>query len=275
VTSQWPAGGHRDLTAFRPEVAEAAGHRLLAPIHRTPLIDTVIRRLRDLIQSGEYGPGQRLPSERALKDELGVGRSTIREALRALEALGLIVLHQGKGAFVAELEGDGTADPPFSDWPSNYRWDIDTIVEARLAIEPRAAAIAALGRTSHDLSEMERNLEAFEFGARQADLSSMVLADVALHEAIAKCANPILASVLESLSVQGMRSRHTSLARPERWERVIPRHRGIYDAIVEQDPSAAAERMESHILDFAHELGVKVTLYRLYPLSSNANITNE
>jgi GntR family transcriptional repressor for pyruvate dehydrogenase complex len=265
-----PADG---LAAVRQEdgrLVDPAGARILAPIHRTPLIDMVIRRLRDLIQSGEYGPGQKLPSERVLKDELGVGRSTIREALRALEALGLIVMHQGKGAFVAAPETDRPVDPPFSDWPPTYRWEIDTIVEARLAIETRAAALAALKRTSEDLAEMEHNLEAFELAGRQADLSSMVLADVALHEAIARCANPILASVLASLSVQGMRSRHISLARPERWQPVISRHRAIYDAIDARDAPAAAERMESHILDFAQELGVNVTPFRAYESNSSS-----
>jgi GntR family transcriptional repressor for pyruvate dehydrogenase complex len=220
----------------------------------------VIGWLRGLLESGQYTPGDKLPSERVLREELGVGRSTVREALSALEALGLIELQQGRGAFV---RGDRSeeATPPFADWPRSYAWEIEDIVDARLAVEPRAAGLAALRRTSADLDTLRRHLDDFTAAVAENDLSSLVLADVAFHDAIAECANAIFISMLRSLRVQGIKSRHTSLARTERWTRVARRHESIYDAIAAGDAHAAAARMERHLLDFASELGVKVARF--------------
>jgi len=83
----------------------------------------------------------------------------------------------------------------------------------------------------------------------------VVLADVEFHEAIVECANPVLASLLKSIR----RSRTTSLPRRERWETVHGRYEAIYDAIAAGDAEQAAERMESHLLEFARELGVKAS----------------
>ncbi|MEA2583142.1 MAG: GntR family transcriptional regulator, transcriptional repressor for pyruvate dehydrogenase complex [Thermomicrobiales bacterium] len=229
----------------------------------TRLKDCVIERLQDLVASGRYPPGSKLPSERELRDEFGVGRSTVREGLRALEAVGLIELQQGRGAFVRDRVDD--ADPakaPFADWPSSYEWSIEDIVEARLTVETRAAGLAALRRTDDDLAEMLRQLDAFQAASEASDLSALVLADIAFHDAIAKCGNQIFVSLLKSLRALGVRSRRTSLAQPERWPTVMRRHKSIYEAIVLGEPHTAAQRMERHLLDFARELGVDVPMYR-------------
>jgi GntR family transcriptional regulator, transcriptional repressor for pyruvate dehydrogenase complex len=230
---------------------------------RAQLKDAVVERLRDLIESGRYPPGSKLPSERELRDEFGVGRSTVREGLRMLEALGVIELQQGRGAFVrTETDPASTSSSPFADWPRSYKWTIEEVVEARLTVESRAAGLAALRRTKDDLAEMRKHLEAFEAAAQERDLDALVIADVAFHDSIANCGNAFLASVLRSLREQGVRSRHTSLGDDSRWPSVIRRHESIYDAIVLGEPETAAERMERHLLDFARELGVDVPMYR-------------
>jgi GntR family transcriptional repressor for pyruvate dehydrogenase complex len=235
---------------------------LLVRIERTPLIEAVFGHLRDLVDSGRYGPGSKLPSERVLRAHLGVGRSTVREALRALEALGLIELQQGRGAFVRASGARGSATgPPFADWPRSYGWKIEDIVETRLAVEPRAAGLAALRRTDAELLAMRRHLDAFRAAMDSGDVSSLVLADVAFHDAIAGCANAVFASILKSLRVEGIRSRHTSLAQRDRWATVMRRHESIYDAIAEGDARAAAHRMQRHLLDFARELAVDLPTF--------------
>lgn len=241
----------------------AAAERALSPIPRVPLTESVIHRLRDLVSSGRYQPGDKLPSERVLREELGVGRSTVREALRALEVLGLIELRQGSGAFVRAGDGEASSGPPFADWADRHRWRIEESVEARIAIEPEAAALAALKRDESDLQRMREQLDAFELALANQDLTTMVLADVALHEAIAAAGNPLLASILRSMSVQGVDSRRTSLARSDRRGSVAGRHRAIVDAIEEADPRLAARTMELHLVDFATELGVEVPAHRL------------
>ena len=78
---------------------------LIQAIDRTPLVTKVMERVRALIEDGSFPPHTKLPSERELQQSFGVGRSTVREALRALEALGVIELRQGRGAFVRDIGG--------------------------------------------------------------------------------------------------------------------------------------------------------------------------
>jgi GntR family transcriptional regulator, transcriptional repressor for pyruvate dehydrogenase complex len=233
--------------------------QVLEPIQRTPLIEEVVTRLRELIESDRFVAGDRLPSERSLSEALRVGRSTIREALRTLEALGLIELRQGRGAFVSakSLRADG--ELPFADWPRGYRWRIADVIEARVEIERGAAALAARRRSTRDLERMQAALDGFTEATARGDLSALVLADVAFHDAVAESANPVLASMLRSMRSHGIRSRSTSLRRRERWETVHERHEAIYEAIAARDSESAAQRMENHLLDFARELGVNVS----------------
>jgi DNA-binding FadR family transcriptional regulator len=233
--------------------------RVLEPIQRMPLIEEVTGRLRELIDSDRYHAGDRLPSERSLSEDLRVGRSTIREALRTLEALGLIELRQGRGAFVQAKDGSADEEFPFADWSRSYRWRIADVLEARVAIEQAAAALAARRRRDDDLTTMRTALDAFETAAASGGLSALVLADLEFHEAIVECANPVLASLLKSMRSYGIRSRTTSLRRRERWETVRERHEAIYDAIAAGDAEQAAQRMESHLLEFARELGVNAS----------------
>jgi GntR family transcriptional regulator, transcriptional repressor for pyruvate dehydrogenase complex len=232
-----------------------------ASSERTRPKDAVIEHLRELVDSGRYPPGSKLPSERELRDELGVGRSTVREGLRALEAVGLIELQQGRGAFVRGDAG-GPTPSPYADWTRTQEWPIEDVVEARLTVEPRAAGLAALRRSRADLDEMRRQLDMFEAALGADDVEALVAADITFHDVIAGCGNRVLASVVRSLREPGAQSRRTSLADRERWPRVARRHESIYEAIVLGEPERAAERMERHLLDFARELGIDVPMYR-------------
>jgi GntR family transcriptional repressor for pyruvate dehydrogenase complex len=229
----------------------------LEPIERVPVTARVVERLKELIASHEYAPGSRLPSERELRELLGVGRSTIREALRGLEALGMIELRQGVGAYVRDLHGDVDDGPGFAAWPRKYRIGIESMLVARLAIEPPAAALAAINRSQAQLEKIGEQLAAFSRAIAADDLAALALADVAFHDEIARAGDPLLAQMLESVEVLSIRSRRTSLARHERRPSVYARHERIYEAICAGDAAAASKAMSSHLLDFAKELGIK------------------
>jgi GntR family transcriptional regulator, transcriptional repressor for pyruvate dehydrogenase complex len=229
-------------------------HPSLPRVERQSTVTAVMETLRGLVDSADYPTGAKLPSERVLREQLGVGRSTVREALRALEALGLIELRQGEGAFVADPALRSPANG-FSSWPMTD-WDITAVVEARLAIEPDAAAAAALRCTAADLAVVSRHLEEFEDATEADDLPRMALADTAFHDSIVAIANPVLASFLESVRVSGIRSRTTSLGKRARRATVVERHRRIYKALHDRDATAAHRAMQSHLFDFATELGL-------------------
>jgi GntR family transcriptional repressor for pyruvate dehydrogenase complex len=232
---------------------------LLAKIDRTPLVATVMDRITAYMRSEHMEEGARLPSERELRAYLSVGRSTVREALKALQALGLVHIRQGAGVFA----GSSQALPAAAEQPSAAPGDVagddwsqlGPIVEARLAIEPYAAGLAAQRRTDDQLSALTDELARFDAAMARDDKRALVMADVNFHAAIAEIGNPVLAHILRDLGVLLIKSRYLSLNRVERRGGVAHRHRAIYEAIADRDAALASEAMAAHLTDFIHELG--------------------
>ncbi|WP_254409055.1 FadR/GntR family transcriptional regulator [Streptomyces sp. AC495_CC817] len=162
-------------------------------IQRTPLADQAADLLLDRIRSGEWELGQKLPGETTLAPQLGVGRSTVREAIRQLAGRGVLATRQGSGVFVTAL------DVP-EDWDAVLRRaDIVSIIEARIAIESEAAALAAERRTAADVRAIRRALDARAVAT--ASLEEHVDADTAFHRSIVVAAhNPILLELFDGLT---------------------------------------------------------------------------
>ena len=210
-------------------------------IDRIPLITTVMERIQRLIEERDVGVGERIPSERQLREGFGVGRSTVREALRALEALGVVEVVQGRGAFVRQRPVaedrvvNSSVDNLSFDW-----FQLGAVVEARSMLETESARLAALRRTDAELSRMKAALKSFHAAMRKKDLPGLVVADLEFHQAIAEAANPVLAHCLRSMGVLIVKSRQISLRRPERHASVEARHHEVYDAIAGGDAAGAA-----------------------------------
>ncbi|WP_327353306.1 FadR/GntR family transcriptional regulator [Streptomyces sp. NBC_01304] len=155
--------------------------------HARPLVEQTADRLRDRIAAGEWPVGNRLPGETDLAKELGVGRSTVRESLRALTSEGLVQPRQGAGVFVMATE-------PVADWPTRLRKAaVADVHEVRLLIEVQAAALAAERRTPEDLDALDATLAAGHAAAHGADF--------ALHAAVVRAAhNPVLADLFDELA---------------------------------------------------------------------------
>ncbi|GGS72392.1 FadR/GntR family transcriptional regulator [Nonomuraea spiralis] len=158
----------------------------LGALRPSPLVDQAVQHLREQITGGHWPVGTRLPGENALAKTLGVGRSTVREALRALAGAGLVQARQGSGVFVIASE-------PVQDWATRLRRAaISDVYEVRMMVETQAARLAAARRTDEDVAAMEAALQARERAA-DADDAAFVDADIALHAAIVAAAgNPVL-----------------------------------------------------------------------------------
>ena len=226
----------------------------LAPVRRTTLSGEVAARLAEVIRSGELAPGSRLPSERELGSRFGVGRTSIREAMRILQATGLVTVRPGDGIFVAEsLSAEGE---PFARWESQYRYRVEELFEARLAIEPMAAARAATRAEEEDLRALESTLLDLERGIAEGDLASMVLADSAFHNAVARASrNRLFQSMLKAAHHLMIASQRAGLGPHERQPRVLAMHRAVYDAIVARDAEAAERAMRAHLMSFVNDMG--------------------
>ncbi|MEU6795486.1 FCD domain-containing protein [Nonomuraea wenchangensis] len=166
----------------------------LGSLRPSPLVEQATEHLREQITQGEWPVGTRLPGENALAKALGVGRSTVREALRALSGAGLVQARQGSGVYVIATE-------PAEDWPARLRRAaITDVYEVRVMVETRAARLAAERRTEEDVAALEAALAARHAAATGSDAGSdagndaaFVDADIALHAAVVAAAgNPVL-----------------------------------------------------------------------------------
>jgi DNA-binding FadR family transcriptional regulator len=158
----------------------------LGALRPSPLVEQAAQHLREQITNGEWPVGTRLPGENALAKTLGVGRSTVREALRALAGAGLVQARQGSGVFVIATEAA-------EDWPARLRRAaITDVYEVRAMVETQAARLAAERRTEEDMAALEAALEA-RARAAALDDAAFVDADIALHAAVVAAAgNPVL-----------------------------------------------------------------------------------
>ncbi|MET9145159.1 MULTISPECIES: FCD domain-containing protein [unclassified Streptomyces] len=157
----------------------------------SPLVEQAAERLRAQIAAGQWPVGTKLPGETTLARDLGVGRSTVREALRALAGAGLVRPRHGAGVFVIATE-------PAEDWPARLRRSAVTdVYEVRMGVEVQAARLAARRRTPEDLAALEAALEGRRTAAAKGD-AAFVDADIALHRGVVAAAhNPVLTALFE------------------------------------------------------------------------------
>ncbi|MFW5417513.1 FadR family transcriptional regulator [Nocardiopsis sp. CNT-189] len=168
----------------------------LASTRRTGLVDQVISQLRAQIDSGEWGIGDRIPTESELSDQLEVGRNTVREAVRALAHAGLLEIRQGAGTFVrASSELGGALRRRLE------RSRLRENLEVRRALEMEAARLAALRRTEGDLAEIERALALRDEAWRTQDMGTFVETDFAFHRAVVHAThNPLLIELYDDIA---------------------------------------------------------------------------
>lgn len=158
----------------------------LGALRPSPLVEQATERLREQITGGDWVVGTKLPGETSLAKSLGVGRSTVREALRALAGAGLVQPRQGSGVFVI-------ATSPKEDWSTRLRQAaITDVYEVRMLVEVEAAQLAARRRTDEDLRALDAALAKRRDAANASD-AAFVDADIALHAAVVAAAhNPVL-----------------------------------------------------------------------------------
>jgi GntR family transcriptional repressor for pyruvate dehydrogenase complex len=165
----------------------------LTSLRRSPLVELAVSQLREQVLSGQWPVGGRLPAETELAQRLEVGRSTVREAVRALVHAGLLETRQGSGTYVRSVT-------PGADWePRLRRAAVLEAYEVREALEVQAARLAASRRTETDIEALHASLAERE-RARGAD-ARFVEADLAFHRSVVAAAhNPLLAEMFDSFA---------------------------------------------------------------------------
>jgi len=219
----------------------------LEPARRERLGDQLYGRILEGIVSGTYREGDKLPSESQICQAFQVSRPTVREALMRLHADGLVATRQGSGTFVQKRpSGHLTRLAPVSDIAGILRG-----LEVRMALEDRAAALAAERRTSADLDRIDRALDALRSSLEAGAVP--VEADYDFHRAVARASgNALFAEMLEGLhetirQSMGVALGITHAGTPERARRVIEEHEAVADAIRRGDAEGAGLSMRYHL----------------------------
>jgi GntR family transcriptional repressor for pyruvate dehydrogenase complex len=198
-----------------------------------------------MIVSGQMPPGSRLPPEKELSDALGLSRSSLREAVKALEVIRVLDVRRGDGTYVTSLE------PRLLHEALTFVVDLhqdDSILEilaVRRMLEPQAAAAAAQRATVPALAAIAAAVEV----APDADVEGLVAHDVEFHHAIAEAAgNAYLTSLLDSLSSHTVRARvWRGITEGGSVARTIDEHRAILAAVEDHDAELAAALMVVHV----------------------------
>lgn len=216
----------------------------LSRIPRSKLAETVAQRLVAEIRTKGLQPGTRMPSERELMEVLGVGRSTIREAVNGLAMLGVLDIRHGQGAFVANP--DAGAALPHTVAAALSRGITRDLFEARRLVEVHVARLAAERRTEADLNEIAECLADHERAIANGEPA--VEPSVRFHVRIGEAAHSEVLSSFVSCFAELMTERGPILeAKPGYREWEIDQHRMVFEPIRNGDPELAAERMGAHL----------------------------
>ncbi|MCC0100201.1 MULTISPECIES: FadR/GntR family transcriptional regulator [Streptomyces] len=204
---------------------------------RVSAMEAVFGHLRSAIERGEYVVGDKLPSEAELCRALEVSRPVLREALRALQAMGLTVSKSGKGTFVV---ANTVEDPTFGDYAAS------DLLEVRRHVEIPVAGYAASRRTPEDLDHLSHLLDRME---QETDTTAWVAMDTVFHLAVAEASrNPVFRRVIEEIRDALARQSTFLNELGGRREQSNCEHRAILEALADGSEHDAVEAMSHHLL---------------------------
>lgn len=229
------------------------GHGMLRTDTRvlSDRVQHVAEAMADYIGRADLKKGDRLPTERELMVALGVGRSTVREVIGRFQALGVVESRRGSGTYLLQPISSQTISMPLLVGTANLRDALLQTLEVRRGLEIEASMLAALRRTSEDLSIIEARLNEME----RVHLSkgSSGPEDLVFHLAIYDAThNPLFRQLLEQMREAFERFWDKPFDRPDFARRSFPFHRRLFNAIVSQDADAA-RRETTEILKVVEE----------------------
>jgi len=217
----------------------------LAPIRSTRIYEEIVRQVKAMIAEGRLKGGDRLPPERDLAEKFVVSRTSVREALRALESLGLVEIRPGEGTFIRQMSVEALVEP-LALVMLSQREATGELFEARRLLEPALAALAAARATPEEIQEMDRILEeqAREVAAGRTGLAQ----DAQFHAAIGAAShNRAITRIAHAIMDLLAQSREESLNTPGRPTRSHDSHRRVLAAIRGRDAEGARLAMLEHL----------------------------
>jgi DNA-binding FadR family transcriptional regulator len=212
--------------------------------------DLLAARIREQVLSGAIAEGQALPTERDLVTDTGLGRGTVREALRILENQGFIVTRTGRnGGSIVRRPGRASVEDSIGIFIRGQRLRLAALLETREALEPAAARLAALHRTEGDLARLSELQATLSRAVGSKDVPAYLIANVTWHLAVVHAShNELLIAFMTAIAqaVHAATEADNFNSDAVR-EATLRAHDRILDAIVARDSEAAERRMRRHV----------------------------
>jgi GntR family transcriptional regulator, transcriptional repressor for pyruvate dehydrogenase complex len=224
-----------------------------------PVSHRVVRRLEEKISRGELKAGMLLPSERALAAELGVSRSSLREALSVMETLGLVSSSPGRRAYIVAAADGAIYEKAAVRWRYASRYTERDVYELRLLLEVRATRLAAEKITTRTLTDLTACLVAMKDAIRQEDLLTAALKDFEFHDIIVTLSGNRLFKEIHQLNRGAiLETQKLPLSRHSRLWEPVQEHERVLQALEQRDPDGAAYLMQLHITRAAERIGIRL-----------------
>lgn len=219
------------------------------PIRAKKIYEEIVEQIKGMITSGELSAGDKLVPERDLAERLQVGRSAVREAYRALEAIGVIEIRPGEGTFVREM-GTKAMNDIMSLAVLTGKDTLFELMELRKIVEVEAAKLAAARRTDEDIRNMKRWLDQMKKDIAGGSLGDV--ADIKFHYALADAAhnsllNRLMNSISETMKKEMVVIREKMYLTPGTPKRLYEQHKEIFKAIVSGDVEESRNAMFIHL----------------------------
>lgn len=221
---------------------------MLEKIEKLKLSEEILHRLKEMIKSGKFGYGDKLPVEKRLAEIFGVSRTTVREALAVLEAEGWVTTKRGGGTYVKRVRGQDPIEP-LTVLLGGDDTAILELMELRRILEGEVAMLAASRATTADVDALK---QAFRDMAQDiAQGRDTASSDFAFHHSLAKATknNTILSviSSLHDLYYQVVRTNRWHWSKPKDYDRILSEHEAILRAIEKGQGLAAKKQMAVHL----------------------------
>jgi GntR family transcriptional repressor for pyruvate dehydrogenase complex len=226
-------------------------------IHQRSVVDTIIETFKQALIDGELEPGQKLPSEAELGQQFGVGRSAIREAMKILQALGVVTIQQGNGTYIVDKPSPTMLSPLVFAIMLESGMSSE-LVDLRRIIEIGYCELAAKNATNADWERIEEAASAHATYASQPnpDVEQLVLLDLEFHRTILDASHNALVirmgHAIEELFFASLRNTYIAVA--DNREKSVRFHREIVSAIRDGDPVKIHQAVEGSLIYWREEV---------------------
>ena len=224
---------------------------MFRPVRTKSASSEVAGQIKEMIMTGQLHPGDRLPSERELAERLSVSRTTIREALRSLAAVGMISIRQGDGSFVEHFRLEGMLEPLAVMFQIDREESgLAAFSEVRRILEIEMAALAAERARPEDIEQIEKCLGQMVEEVNDGGVGD--LSDAAFHLALAHASqNPLLIKLMNTIAdlMQStyLAARKQLFLDQNTLQDIYDSHSAVADAIKAREPQVARNRMREHL----------------------------